>query len=272
MRSDQTAYLCNRRSSNWGDTTAYQEHEAFQKPDDENSKIWRYLDFTKFVSLLDRKALFFARADLLGDPFEGSYSKANLALRPTVYKDKIPETILANLSIVSREIRKFTIINSWNMSEFESAAMWKLYVASNEGVAIQSTFKRLAKCFDSYTENPVFIGMVKYIDYEREWLPEGNSFYPFMHKRKSFEHEHELRAIIQRIPTKKNGESLMMDLAQEIFKTGAYVAVNLDALVERIFVSPASPTWFSDLVKSIVTKYNLSKEVVHSSLDSSPVF
>jgi hypothetical protein len=147
------------------------------------------LDFTKFVSLLDSEALFFARSDALGDPFEGSYSKANLALRPTVYKDKIPDQALTSLSIFSREIRKFTIINSWNLSEFESAAMWKLYIASNEGVAIQSTFKRLTKSFDSYTEDPVFVGMVKYIDYEKEWLPEGNAFYPFLHKRKSLHHE-----------------------------------------------------------------------------------
>jgi len=29
-----------------------------KKPDDENSKIWRYLDFQKFVSLLDQKKCF----------------------------------------------------------------------------------------------------------------------------------------------------------------------------------------------------------------------
>jgi hypothetical protein len=160
------------------------------------------------------------------------------------------------------------------MSEFESAAMWKLYVPSGEGVAIQSTFKRLAKSFDLCTRDDVFIGQVKYIDYDTEWFPEDSIFYPFLHKRKSFEHEHELRAIISRYPWKNTYEwpPSEIDLKQEAFVDGEYVDVDSDTLVERIFVSPEGQRWFSDLVKSVVNNYNLSKEVVQSSLDSSPVF
>ena len=45
---------------------------------DDDVQIWRYMDFTKFVSLLDRKALYFSRADYVGDPFEGAVSKLKL--------------------------------------------------------------------------------------------------------------------------------------------------------------------------------------------------
>ena len=55
----------------------YVEHSAFESPTDENAQIWRYLDFTKFVDLLDRRALFFARVDELTDQFEGSLTKAD---------------------------------------------------------------------------------------------------------------------------------------------------------------------------------------------------
>ena len=41
---------------------------------DFNSVIWRYMDFAQLVSLLDKEALFFCRADKLGDPFEGAWS------------------------------------------------------------------------------------------------------------------------------------------------------------------------------------------------------
>ena len=37
--------------------------------------IWRYMDLAKFLSALDRESLFFCRADLLGDLFEGSYPR-----------------------------------------------------------------------------------------------------------------------------------------------------------------------------------------------------
>ena len=51
----------------------FKEHYVFEKPDDENIKICRYLDFSKFVSLLEKKKLFFPNVDKLSksDPFEG---------------------------------------------------------------------------------------------------------------------------------------------------------------------------------------------------------
>ena len=58
----------------------YAEHPVFHTPDGD-AVVWRYMDFTKFVSLLDRRALFFARAHKLGDPFEGTMTRANLEER-----------------------------------------------------------------------------------------------------------------------------------------------------------------------------------------------
>ena len=62
----------------------YKEHPDFKTPPQE-ALLWRYLDFTKFVALLDASALFFVRADKLGDPFEGTLSPVNLALQPVLY-------------------------------------------------------------------------------------------------------------------------------------------------------------------------------------------
>lgn len=245
----------------------YEEHPVFQKPADENIKIWRYSDFTKFVSLLDKQALFFARSDMLPDRFEGSYSKANIEIRPVIYKD-IPAKIQKDMSIFYEDIRKFTLINSWHMNEYESAAMWKLYLKSDEGVAIQSTFKRLARSFSKDKRYNVYIGRVNYIDYDTEWIPEGNLFYAFLHKRKSFRHERELRAIIQVLPKKEH----KLDLEREVFEKGAYISVDLDTLVERIYVSPTAPKWFNDLVRSSMKKYNFKKEVKQSSLANGPVY
>lgn len=243
----------------------YKEHPVFEKPDDENIKIWRYLDFTKLVSQLDKQTLFFIRADKLSDPFEGSYSKANIKIRPRIYKD-IPKESQEKISHVYKEIKMSMFVNCWHINEGESAAMWKLYLKSDEGVAIQSTFKRLTESFNDYLEDEVHIGKVRYIDYENEWLPEGNLFYPFLHKRKSFEHEHELRAIILSIGDEG------IDLTRESSDLGMYIPVNLDILIEKIFVSPTAPKWFNDLIISIVAKYNLKKEVIQSSLANDPVY
>lgn len=251
----------------------YSTNEAFEKPSDENVKIWRYLDFSKFVSLLDRKALFFARADTLGDPFEGSYSKANLKYRPTVYQGKIPEQVLKSASLVFREIRRYTVLSCWNICEYDSAALWKLYL-NGDGVAIQSTFRRLTQCFGSEAAEPVFIGKIKYIDYEKDWMPEGNMFYPFVHKRKSFESEQELRAVVMKFPPPDwNKDTQQLNLTKEVFNRGEYIDIDLDTLVEKVYVSPTSQEWFLDLVKSVSAKYSLEKEIIPSGLaDKNPVY
>lgn len=247
----------------------YKEHPVFEKPKNENAKIWRYVDFTKFVSLLDKSALFFTRADTLGDPFEGSYSRANIERRPVIYgeKSKTPQGILTTLSKFLQALPKFTVINSWHLNEYESAAMWKLYLKSNEGIAIRSTFNRLKSCFKDENHD-IHIGRVKYIDYEKDWMPEGNTFYPFLHKRKSFEHELELRAVIQEVPS-KDGK---IDLSKPPFDEGVYVSVDLDVLIDRIYLAPTSPRWLFELVNSVTRKYELKKEVLQSTLDEVPVY
>ena len=245
----------------------YKEHPVFEKPENENTKIWRYLDFTKFVSLLDKSALFFTRADRLNDPFEGSYSKVNIQLRPVVYKDKIPLDTLQNLSKFQQRLKEFTVISCWHLNEYESAAMWKLYLQSNEGIAIQSTFNQLKGCLRDENHD-TFIGKVKYIDFDKDWMPEGNTFYPFVHKRKSFEHEQELRAVIQKVPSKND----KIDLSKPLFGEGIYVSVDLNVLIDRIYLAPTSPKWLFELVKSVMGKYQLDKEVHQSSLDDVPVY
>lgn len=98
---------------------------------------------------------------------------------------------------------RYTFINCWSLGEYESAALWRMYVPPEGGVAIRSTFRRLIKCLlpseedkDPGMGNTVFMGRVHYIDYERDLIPEGNSFWPFVHKRRSFEFEQEVRACI----------------------------------------------------------------------------
>jgi len=50
-------------------------HPAFEPPGNPNIKIWRYMDFTQFVSMLEAGGLLFRRADLLEDKFEGTMSR-----------------------------------------------------------------------------------------------------------------------------------------------------------------------------------------------------
>ena len=39
---------------------------------DNNKKIWRYMDFSKYVDLVTTEELYFTRADKLEDPYDCS--------------------------------------------------------------------------------------------------------------------------------------------------------------------------------------------------------
>jgi len=174
----------------------YKAHPICSLPDGK-TKIWRFLDFTKFYSLLEKSKLHFARADQLDDRFEGSIPKSmhQLRFKPAYeqYKGILPEKSLVafqNSPSLLKMIRQMSYICSFHISEEESAALWKIYVKSNEGVAIQTTVEKLIISFNSNNAYDVYLSTVNYIDYSRETIPlERNTLYPLLHKRKSFEYE-----------------------------------------------------------------------------------
>ncbi len=250
----------------------YKEHPNFIQPENEEIKVWRYMDFTKLVSLIDSSRLYFTRADKFEDPFEGSYPKINVAARE-VAPDDIPreaQEVYLELMRSKAEINKhwprYHAINCWHMNEHESAAMWNLNLKSDEGISIQSTYVKLKRSLTDDEE--IYLGKVRYIDYDTEFIDPGNVFSPFVHKRKSFEHEQEVRALVSKWPTGKG----RLDFNQETIEHGLKIKVDIETLIERIYVAPSAPAWFADLVKSVVIRYGYSFEVVHSKLNENPVF
>ena len=243
----------------------YKEHAVFKSPNDD-AVLWRYMDFTKFVSLLDTQSLYFARADRLGDPFEGSFSKVNTALRPALYERELPDADWGKLWSFFRAMRQFTLINCWHESDHESAAMWRLYSREHDGIAVKSNFKSLTRSFTC--SDVIYIGKVDYVDYDTTFIPERNAFSPYLHKRRSFEHEREVRAITRNIPA--SGASL--DTPQETGATGSYFAVDLSLLIEEVIVAPYADSWFLELVQAVAARYGLTASVSRSGLSESPVW
>ena len=97
----------------------------------------------------------------------------------------------------------------------------------------------------------------------------GNLLAPYVHKRKSFEHEREIRALLlANPPAGENG--LAFDKA--IMPPGVKIEVNIQELIEKIYIAPSSPDWFSRLVGSVAQRYSYTFDVVHSKLDDKPIF
>lgn len=250
------------------------------------------MDLAKFLSLLDRSALYFPRVDQLAitDPFEGYYTNANARAADLKY-EQVPKQLLDANNIKDEQTfnlvvgglrmmrqlqsihREVMYVNSWHVLEHESAAMWTLYLRSQDGIAVRSTYPRLVDSLSDYHEFPIFIGKIRYIDYEREIIPWGQVLFPAMHKRKSFEHEQELRALIWTLVEPKHNFDFNNPKANPFHDVmGLYVDVDLDKLIDQVYVAPTAPKWLVDLLTTLMKKYGFNKDVVvHSSLASLPL-
>lgn len=250
---------------------AAKNHEVFLAPKNPDIPIWRYMDFTKFVSMLVQRGLFFSRLDKLGDPFEGSLSKLNvrddLITVPNDLqgKPKEAENYINSFKQIRQTIKKFrtwVFASTWHMGEHESAAMWKLYARTEEAICVRSTFAKLERLLP----DDVFVGRVIYVDYEKHVIPFGNILWPYVHKRKSFEHEQELRALI---PDFKNAFS---SPPIEPTASGVWRIVDLSALIDRVYIAPTAPEWFMNTVHATIKQFGYNIPVIRSALDDSPLW
>lgn len=269
----------------------------YEYPEDRNVLIWRYIDFTKLVALLDSSSLYFPNASLLGDSFEGSVSLQNLVHRQDelvkreifFWENSKEQTNSTLEEFIRRGARidaiaahhlewtkLWTYINCWHVNECESAAMWKLYGTSNQSVAIVSTFQRLLDSLAPHIAPPhgePRIGLVRYLDYRSEVVPRNVHLSEFFCKRKSFAHERELRAVIQRLPiiVEPEATSHPYDTDKQPV-AGISLEVELNQLIQAILVAPTAQDWFLSLVDNLCKKYRLTCEITRSEMDQSPVY
>ncbi len=217
------------------------------------TKIWRYMGFSKFVSFLETNTLWFARADTFEDTFEGL-----LPLRTHLQ--------WGNLSNWMSQQRAKTYVNCWHANDYESVGMWKAYLGAEPGVVVETTLGKLGDCLSSYSE-VIYLGSVKYLDYTKDelegWQQSPNIFHPIMHKRRFFDFEREIRAVI----------NTMSDTSLQAAGKGAMgipVPVKLEDLIISARPSTGAAGWFVSTVEAVLRRYGLRIPVVRSAIDELP--
>lgn len=258
---------------------------------DTTQVVWRYMDFTKFLSMLQYKALFFCSCALMQkmDPFEGEYPKNNLKnLRNKKAFIQLPKEYSQKPSVYRRKFLENVGINCWHANDTENAAMWKVYLSSKDGIAIKSTIKNLKESFNLNNEDIVYIGNIHYNDYDANDINMDNNeylqnvieladkeinkhsisdsdilnklakhYYPLiMSKRKEFEYGKEIR-LISPINQKTK--------LQRIKNNGKLVKLDLKILIDEIIISPSSDKWYVDLVKDVIKSYGLGNKRTYQS-------
>lgn len=228
----------------------YLNNPNIKLPDDPDTIIWKYLDLSKFLDLLLSRQLFMSRSDKFEDQYEGTFSE------PTF--EEIKKLAIDNPDFLNyyKTHREKVAVSSWHINEYESYAMWQIFTQNSEGLAIQSTIGRLQKAVTPENNFDQYIGEVNYIDYKKEYIPFDDSFFPFLFKRKSFQYEREVRIIT--------------DTSQSNLKLndGLKINVDIDQLIEKIYIHPKSENWYKKLVIELVERLGFGLEIGKSDLES----
>lgn len=249
------------------------ENDKRCEPD---TRLWRYMDFAKFVAMLESRSVYFARADHLGDQFEGAAGVAERrpewdafyldffrnAVRtvpgrteppPPEHVEQEAARLLKDIAHQGEQDRRRTFVSCWHANGVESEALWRLYCPPPMmGLAIQTTAGLLASALN---DPHIKLGRVQYVDFRKSFAGFHDRIF---WKRKSLSHEMEVRAVIARHD------------AQEA--PGVQRNVDLEKLIVSIVASPFAPSWFTPLVKSTLGRFGVALDVTRSELLAEPFF
>jgi hypothetical protein len=247
-------------------------HPSIEVPDDD-VKVWRYLDLAKFISLLSNRSLFLSRLDSLSDPSEGrttlkteemyaAFDAMNRSEKKNPHNTD--GSVQYNRNEVTKLVRASFYVNCWHINEFESAGMWSVYASLDKGIAIQSTVGRI-KDSVAGEEKTIGISKVKYIDRRKEVFS-GDLTERGLSKGAYYSFENELRVYHWYVVNSKMGRVFYEEDGQQRITTenfpkfGIDISVDINRLIEGVYISPIAPQWFMDIVKSLATVYKLRDE------------
>lgn len=219
-------------------------------PSDETS-IARYMDFPKFIDLMENSELYFSNSKNFEDKFEGEI--------PESYFSGWAETSREEYLKIKEAIKSVqnVYVNCWSRFESESYALWKIYTNPRNGICIKTTVGKLKNSLN----NNIEVMSVKYID---SYYDKNNridpAFYfkeidgksintPLMEtlKFKPYEYEDEIRCIY-------------VDDSRDNYKR--FKIEDLNNLIEEIYVSPFASKWIYELITKLVYgRYGLNHEI-----------
>jgi hypothetical protein len=247
----------------------YAEHPVCETPKDE-VVLWRYMDFVKFIALLDSNELGFTRLDHLDDPREGMLTSMELGEHSS-RTDGLVRSI--------ESCRTFGFFNGWHEANHESMAMWDLYNPRLGSVAIRTSVGCIKKAIEA-DASTLMTGRIQYLNWATDVMEEtakGESqAINLAQLTKDFARtlgevyllwkyeDADLPMIMLRA---KRGH------AEEYVKntpSGFGVQTSIPDLIQEVVVGPREPQWVADLVKNAMARYDVAVPVRRSALTPRP--
>lgn len=226
----------------------YKEHTAFKITKTVGLPLWRYMDFWKFLQLIDSSTIFFSSIEMMGDQHEGRIPKEIFEL---IHQEDLdlqrPYPWASAYKCTIEKLRKETLILSWTANATESFALWKMYAKEKLGIAIKTDVKRLKNSLKN-TEEVIHIGEVNYYDPLNPKLDLGNTYCTFLNKHHYYSFESEVRCITTGSPKE--------------------IKIDLNELIAEVYISPfAEKSGLLDIINFLKQKNKLTFEIKTSGVN-----
>lgn len=231
----------------------------FDKDLIDDQLLWRYMDLSKFISMLEKQAIWLARADRVKDKHEGRFPDEMKRVMEKFYKNPSPDdkSPITTVDDFYDRLIKNTFISCWHKNFDENMVMWEVYGKVNNSIAIQTTVCELKKCMiRSKLQGHSFI--LKNVEYKQSNETSGELPYEdcFFIKRPHFEFEKEVRISLDTYAPL--AEAKKTAIGQSLF-------INTNDLIKKILIHPDSEDWFLDAVNSIAKKYDIKVPIFRGS-------
>lgn len=212
-----------------------------------SSKLWRYTNFDKFEDLIKRGDLYYSRLDKFSDNLEGvsSYTSIKRIIEDPMIEEGDKHKSIELYMKRMESNKKNAYVSCWHINETINYKMWDIYGGGSvESVAILTT----KKVFDNEVKKsrfPVLNEPVQY--FEEPYFNQYAYWFPTFFKRKSFEHENELRSII---------------FIYEMGLNYMRIKVDLEKFIKKNYVHPDASKEYFHKIRLLVKENKLRIPVV----------
>lgn len=270
-------------------------------------ELFRIISLETFIDLLHHKRERYVRPSTWEDVFEGYlFSKIydpieRRKIVEDIYYTICPRNYKATIENMLRlEHSKWFVYGQCWTTEAESDAMWRIYSYGKHSIQIQTTKAKIERLFDGTENIKHIIEPIKYdvdpaddlTQKQIQQLKQTLSIYePYLHKRKAFSHENEIRVLIdnssyfqmtemnmmganwniyETMKQKKNDQEVLEEILfrldkfmdkwnNNILPNSVHIEnIDLKEYVSAVVVNPFAEEWYVDLIKGLCEEYELN--------------
>lgn len=223
-----------------------------------DTKIWRYMDFTKFLDIILNKHLYLRRIDKFKDPYEGYISenfKKALGQNYDVLKKFDVDTHRAQENHLRAQslLPVYSYASCWYLDDVESTKMWETYGKEKTSIAICTTVKSLHDSIHDIETGYNFY--FEKIEYE-EKQASSNWLEVAFRKNENFAFEQEFRVLGVMGSGMANLTYPYINNLPKIHEInnplGIHVGLDVSLLVRQVYLSPNADVQFKSIVEKIL--------------------